>query len=458
MITPVRKRFLQGFGANVYGQLIVAVIQLVGVPVLLYAWGAQLYGEWLILFAIPSYLSLTDLGFSQSAANDMCARMVRGDQAGALAVFQSLLVLVFCVAAAGIVIVSAVLWLLPSGIWLHFSVLGNEQVRWVLWLLALEVFVRLTEGTSEAGFRAGGELGFHGVLYMTTGFAQCAGVWIVALLGYGPVMAAAIYLVVRCFATALVAAVMLRRHPWLRYGSTQAHMNELFRLMKPALANVSQPFAQALNIQGMVLVVGAVLGPLAVVVFATLRTLTRLALQGVRSVNYSMEPELAFAWGAQNKALLRKLYIYSVGYSFWLDLCVAVTLYFLGEWIVTFWTHGKVAVDKRLFDWLLLSTVVSAFWYGGFILRRALNRHLRAALCYLIASLVSVGVAAALMHITGRLADAGLALLLTDAIMTVYILTSTNRLVDVSFPQLVFEIFDLRALVRPLLAIFGHAR
>ncbi|THD09540.1 hypothetical protein [Metallibacterium scheffleri] len=73
----VTRRILHGLGANAYGQLVAVVIQLAGVPILLHAWGTQLYGEWLILAAIPTYLLMADLGFSQSAGNDMTARSVR---------------------------------------------------------------------------------------------------------------------------------------------------------------------------------------------------------------------------------------------------------------------------------------------------------------------------------------------------------------------------------------------
>ena len=73
----IRSRLVKGFGANIYGQVVTAVVQLVGVPIFLWAWGTELYGEWLILFAIPSYLSMSDLGFSLSAANDMTARGCR---------------------------------------------------------------------------------------------------------------------------------------------------------------------------------------------------------------------------------------------------------------------------------------------------------------------------------------------------------------------------------------------
>lgn len=454
----IKRRFLKGFGANLYGQLVVALIQLVGVPILLYAWGAQLYGEWLILFAIPSYLSLTDLGFAQSAANDMCAQVVRGKRAEALAVFQSLLVLVFGVAAVGIVIVSAVLWFLPLGHWLHFAAMTDGAARWVLWLLAAEILVRLTDGSSHAGFRAGGEYGFHFAIYYTTLMVQYAGIWCAALLGYGPVTAATVYLLVRVAAGASVPVLLLRRHPWLRYGVAHARLAELRRLLKPALANISLPLAQAVNIQGMVLVVGAVLGPLAVVVFATLRTLTRLALQGVLTISNALEPEMAFAWGARDKPLLRRLYIYGLGYSFWLSLAATVALYFLGGWVLVIWTHDKVAMNAPLFSWMLLSCVASAFWYSGLILRKAANMHLRAASWYVGASFGSVALAAILLNFTGKLADAGLALLLTDALMTIYILGTTKRLIDLSVPRLLAQMLDLRALLQPVLAGLSHVR
>ncbi len=55
----VTRRILHGLGANAYGQLVVIIIQLAGVPILLHAWGAQLYGDWLILAGHP-HLSVDD--------------------------------------------------------------------------------------------------------------------------------------------------------------------------------------------------------------------------------------------------------------------------------------------------------------------------------------------------------------------------------------------------------------
>jgi len=422
------RRLLKGFGANIYGQAVVIVIQLAGVQILLRYWHVQLYGEWLILFAIPAYLSVTDLGFSLSAANDMTARVARGDRAGALTVFQSLTALVLLLAAGGMVLAGAAAAFLPLGTWLHLSSLSTRDVRWVLWLLAAEVLVKLTEGISHAGFRATGDFALHVAIYYSTLFAQHASIWLLAAVGLGPVAAAAAFFIIRAVVTPAVALLLVRRHRWLYFSFERARFAVLRALLRPAMANTGVPLAQALNVQGMVLVVGAVLGPLAVVTFSTLRTLTRLALQLVLTVSHAAEPELAAAFGSGNRTLLKALYQHAVRAAFWLSLAAAITLALTGRWILQLWTRGKVTMDPELFRWLLASAVASVLWYGSLTLLKAANRHLRAAVVYASSAGAAVVVAAVLLKATGNLAGAGMSLLVMDSMMATYTLRAAGRL------------------------------
>jgi O-antigen/teichoic acid export membrane protein len=407
---------------------VVIAIQLAGVPILLRHWHAELYGEWLILFAIPAYLSMTDLGFSQSAGNDMTARVARGDKAGAITVFQSLGALVFVLALAGLVLVATAAVLLPLGSWMHFSNLTTHEVRWVLWFLGAEVLIKLTDGVNHAGFRATGDYALHVAIYYSVLFAQHASIWLLAALGFGPVAAAAAFFIIRVLATPADVVILVRRHPWLRFGFGQARVAQLRALVRPALANTGLPLALALNVQGMVLLVGATLGPIAVVTFSTLRTLTRFALQLVSTVSNAAEPELASAYGRGDEVLLRTLYQHALRAGFWLALVAAIGLALTGSWIINFWTHGKVTMDPRLFHWLLVSAVASALWYGSLTLLKAANRHLRAAVIYAASAGAALALAAVLLRATGNLASAGMSLLLTDAVMAAYTLRAAGRL------------------------------
>jgi O-antigen/teichoic acid export membrane protein len=428
----VIRRLLKGFSANVYSQGITIVVQLIGVPILLHAWGAQVYGEWLILFAVSAYLSGTDLGFSQTAANDMTQSVSRGNYAEALSVFQSSAAIVSCAFSGGLIFVTALLFGVPLRFWPQLSTMSVNEMRLVLWFLAAEGLVRLGNGISSAGFRAASEYSLHVYLSSTWRLLQFVAIWIVALSGGGPVVAAASFFGVYTLATPTVAALLIRRHPWLRFGFAHVQRSELRRLFKPALANVSMPVAQALNIQGMVLVVGIVLGPLAVVTFSTLRTLTRLALQIVLAVSHAAEPELAAAYGAGNQALMQSIFLHALRAGLWLAFVAAAGLALFGSFILQVWTHNKVLMDERLFYWLLASAVATTLWYSGFIILKAANRHLRAAFLYSLSAAAAVVVAAALLALTNHLADAGFSLLMMDGMMSIYILSAASRIVGMS--------------------------
>jgi len=458
MANLISRRILRGFGANLYGQAVVIVIQLAGVPILLHYWGVDLYGEWLILFAIPAYLSITDLGFSQSAGNDMTSRVARGDTEGALAVFQSLSVLVYSTALVALGATSVLVFTLPLNEWLNLSYLAKDEAGWTLWFLVAAVLAQLPDGVTHAGFRANGDYALHRVFYFTIMATQYAALWLLAALGHGPVVAAAAFAAVRCLATPAAAVLLVRRHRVIRFGLAQARLRELRHLVRPAMANVAMPLAQAINIQGMVLVVGATLGPAAVVVFSTLRTLTRLAVRTLLSVSQALEPEMATAWGAGNKVLLQRLYTRGMAASLWLALGITLTLYVLGNWILLAWTQGRVAMDATLFGWLLASAVASVLWYSGLNVLKAANRHLRAAFWYVLSSLAAIMLGALLIHWTGNLANAGLALVIMDTLMASYLLVLASRMVDISIPELLIKLVDPRPVFLYFLRRLPHVR
>ncbi|MHB8405657.1 MAG: lipopolysaccharide biosynthesis protein [Gammaproteobacteria bacterium] len=406
------------------------IIQLAGVPVLLHYWGAQLYGEWLILFAIPAYLSMTDLGFSQSAANDMTAQVARGNRKEALAVFQSLGALVFSVTGIALLLVTVLMISLPLGNWLHFDAMSTTEVRWVLWLLAAEICVRLVEGVNHAGFRSNGDYALHVLINSTCLLVQSAGVWLAALVGLGPLGAAAAWFGVRVLVTPGSAWLLTKRHRWLRFGFARAQVRELRRLAKPSLANLGMPLAQALNIQGMVLVVAAVFGPLAVVTFSTLRTLTRIVVQGIGTLSHAVEPEFAAAYGRADFQLFRRLFLRMLRSQIALALVCAIILFFVGDKLLAVWTHGRVAMNVALLHWLLLSAVASVLWHGGVTALKAANRHVRASAWFVASAALAVMLAWILMRWTGRLADAGLALLVLDTLMASHVLRASWRLIS----------------------------
>ena len=428
MNSSVMKRIVTGFTANVYGQTVNIFTQLFGVPILLYFWGANLYGEWLILSALPVFLSMSDFGLTSSAGNDMTQLVARGDLNTALIVFQSTAIFTVSCSLIGLALVIVFLNYTSASNLLPIQILTSRETSWVIGFLASEVILTTHQGCLNAGFRSCGEYAFYTMVDNSNRLIQNVLLWLCASLGGGPVEGAAAMLLIRLISTPLIAILLVRKHSWIFIGISNVRFSELKRLFRPAFANLALSIAISLHIQGIRVVVGAVLGAGSVVIFTTLRTLTRLVLQICMTIGHASEPEMAAAFGKSDVHLLRKLYIRSTQLTFIIAFGLTAILFLTGQWILKFWTHGKVLMDYSLFGWLVSGTILSTFWYNSMIVLKAANHHVKAAIFFMIMAALAVASAYFVASRTGCLSNIGIVLLLMEVIVSLCVIPNAIRI------------------------------
>ncbi len=142
---------LAGSGANAFGQAITIGIQLFSLPLFLHYWDAATYGAWLILSAIPSYLSMADVGMVTAAGNKMTIAIGQRDREQANRVFQS--ALLFMLIVCGLIAVLV----LPTALWMPLpGITATPDYRVALAFLSGGVLIALFSGLTEAIFKATG--------------------------------------------------------------------------------------------------------------------------------------------------------------------------------------------------------------------------------------------------------------------------------------------------------------
>jgi hypothetical protein len=145
---------LHGVAANAVWNVYIAILQVISVPALVAAWGVDGYGVWVMLATIPTYLALSDFGFSQAATADMAMQIARGERESANATFQSLWTLLLVI--GGVMIATTVTTLVglnyvpaaPSWITSHTGVLA---------VLAVYAVIGQASRALLAGFQASGK-------------------------------------------------------------------------------------------------------------------------------------------------------------------------------------------------------------------------------------------------------------------------------------------------------------
>jgi O-antigen/teichoic acid export membrane protein len=196
-------------------------------------------------------------------------------------------------------------------------------------------------------------------------------------------------------------------------------------------------------------VIGALLGPIAVVSFSTLRTLSRLNLQLVKIVKNALWPELSRAFGAGDISLARRLHRHACQASLGLSVMGGLLLWIFGPFIYRIWIRHDVAFDATCFHILLLVVVTNSLWDTSAVIPMSINGHCRIAVNYAVAAIVSLGLAWVLIPHFGTV-GAAVALLATDAWMTGLVLRTTLRQVHDSSREFLSSLGAIPVLRQPL--------
>jgi len=438
----LRRRIGRGLGATALGYGFNLIAQLVSVPLFLKFWGVQLYGEWLVLSTVPGYFAMSDIGFSSVASNEMTMSVAEGDYEGALTTFQSTWIFITGLTLFFLAMGVAIVWLLPVERWINLTQMSHSDAAAVITLLLLYVTVDLQGTLLAAGFRCVG-LYADGTFWGTV-FRFIELVALLTAVGFNasPRVAAFVYLCFRIGAQCAYRVILKRRAPWIVYGVSHARASVVWRLARPAFAFMSFPAGNALRLQGMVTLVSVLLGPVAVVTFTAVRTVSNAARQLIGIINRTLWPELSMAFGARQLLLARRLHGYACQACVWIGIAVVLVLGATGQRLITIWTRGAVNPDLMFLSLMLLSGVVSALWYTSSVVPMAINRHERMAIYILLGNASSLALAPLFSSFWG-LRGIALALLLADVAMTIVVLRTSLALLEerlVSFAACFFRI------------------
>lgn len=428
-----KRRLALGFASSSVGRMAGTAIQLIQVPVFFHFWDTRVYGEWLIVNAVPSYLAFSNIGFGSVAGNEMTMLEAAGDREAALRVFQSCWWLIACVCGSVALLLGPVLYFVPVATLLNVHSISPADTRWIVFYLGLSVLLGQLEQLLQSAYTSVGRYPYGSFIKSMISLAAFAAMMVPVALGHGPRTAALVFAIANSLGTLLLCVLVRRDIPWIEYGWAHASFSEIRRLTPSALAFMGFPIGNAMNLQGALMAVGYALGPVDVAIFATARTVSRVALQMVQMVNTTFWPELSMAYGAKNIPLVRTLHRRSCQMALIVAAVVITAMMTLGPWFLNHWTGGRVPPSRDLLSILLAGVGLFALWSTSSTLMAATNQHQRLAAIYLAATSLTCVACYFLAQWKG-LYGAAAGLLLSELAMNAYVLPASLRIAHDTFP------------------------
>lgn len=417
---PLLHRLLTGFGANAYGQAITIASQLALIPIFLSHWSEEKYGIWLMISAIPAYLSIADAGITSSAGNTITILKAKGRHIAAANLFsQSLSIVIILVSLVSTACVVGVLVILFT------TSIDGEVLLATLLLIELSLLTILS-GTLDIAFRSHTQYSLGTFLLNTARLIELALCATSIILGYDFIGVAAFMLGGRALFLLISLRICKARFPELKWNLVSPSKFRAKLVLKPGLAFLAFPFGNAISIQGMTLVIGATFGTSFLVIFSTYRTLTRASLQAITMISRTLWPEISRLHGEGRTDAVRKLTHRGTLILSLVSISVALILYLTGSDILRYWTHGKVPFDAATFLLLSIATALTGIWQLRMVALMAINAHIIIGRYFLATSVAAITLVPAMSPLLGKPA-AGTSLILFELVFGAVCFIEFNR-------------------------------
>ena len=388
----MRDRILRSFGADALGQALNICIRILLVPLFLKAWGAEGYGEWLILTAIIGWFNLGDFGAQLYFINRMTAEWARGR----LEIFQALL-------STGLVFLISISIILFTGTWLclhtfpivrqlgiHY--IASDAIGFIILVVAFKFLFSLPFGLLLGVYRAIGSQAtsvMFGNLVLLLQFIASA----FCLLFSGDMRILALAEVIPFL---LVCPIVIwdlnRRLPNNINLSLFRRMSKNIFLdsMSPSIQFLGIQLSAALLTQGVVVVIGKTLGPIEVSIFSACRIIANVVSRMMSMISHAAWPEITKLQGLGEHTQLGKLFNIVLKLTLLIGVFYLVGTIEFGEVLFGLWLNNGLPYDFWLMYVLVCHVLATAFWTWGGNILMATNQHREFSLLQIPVNFVSL--------------------------------------------------------------------
>ena len=282
----LKKRLVNNGLASILSKGVRVLEQLFLVPFFIAAWGAAYYGEWITLTIIPSVMAFSNLGFGSAAANSLVLTYASGNKQKAANICKTGFYIITIMVLIAIVLGAIAIYVLDIFHVFDKSLIDSQDAILAVSILIIARLLNFYDQLIESFYRAAQRAALSiNLLTIRAALNLAAGLFVL-LLEYG-IVAFAI--------SQLIVTVLFSILYWLK-GRSVLGLYKNYTGTKDAvilkgittkgLSYLMLPVWQIIYFQGTTFVVRIVLGPEAVAIFNTARTLSR----SLNQLLYLVEP------------------------------------------------------------------------------------------------------------------------------------------------------------------------
>ncbi len=437
--SPIRKNV----GANIFGVVIQFISQIALVPLFLRFWNVDLYSDWIVISALSSFFTMTDLGLGSVTANQFVMAFSQQDTSKCNKLLTNNIIMTVTIAIA--VMLGCYLFVNVFNIVdvLKINVLSRHSANYVFLMQILLIFIGMIGMIWDAVFRAVSWNYKAAFISNIARLLECIVIIVSLCLHFSIELMVTLYILPKsivCIYKWLYSKKIFK----YKFNCSYYDWCELKKIFIPSVSFMAFPIGNAIVLQGMTLVVNRFFGPSAVVSFNTTRTMCNFLKTLLTTIQQAVWPEYTIAYAQGNIDRMRILHRKVFSLTTIAAIFISIFLMLFGKYIYNIWTQGDVQFDSALMFAFLLVLLMNNLWESSSVSLMATNKHTRIGIMYVVLAFVSLLLAMCLGYFLDTLPLMVLSLLLIHIPLSYYAIKQAINMTHDSIRGLLSSFYNYK--------------
>ena len=425
------KRLKFGVTENIFDKIITILFRFIEPILFINFLGVSYYGEWLIIFTIPAYLLISDIGYVVIGINkiNMLIEKKKFNEANSIAnktfstlfIFNIIFSLIFFV----------VFYTLNDLGVFNLTLISKNEFLNCLLIFIIFIFFSQLNGFLQRllacieYYHLEIRLGYIYRIFEITAFAAAM------YLGFKATGIAMSLLIVNIFFVFINYFFLKSK---TKLFSLKYDFDFIFikKNLQKGLFSMAFPVGNAIKNQATLMIVGSIIGPVAVVITSMYLTISRIILIYTNLSDGVMKIELAKMYASKKLEKLKTMFTINLLLTFSISTILLLFLIIFGELILKFWIGENIPYVNNVFNTFAIYSLMSCLFISSSNIQHSINKFIKISKLFIFFNLIYIII---LVYLTNEYGLFGVAIsfLITEFFLFISALLITMDIIKINF-------------------------
>ncbi len=439
----ILNRILKGVSENVVDRFINVIIKFIEPIIFLNLATIEIYGTWLVIFSLPAYIMISDLGFSTVGQNQINMNVKLNKFNLAQKNFLNTLNLSIILNVVFSLLFFIILKeFFDNGFLKLESVKSNEFYKIAIFLI-IYTFVHQLNGLFVSIYAAQNKYYFKIRLGYLSKIVETFLIFYCLYNNYSFETILMYFLIGKILFFIFIIFDITKSYNWIKF-QFKLEKNYIKDNLSHALAYLLFPITNALKYQSTNLIINSILGPKYVAFLSIYLTLARVIINLTSITDGIIKIELAKLWVSKQLKNLGKIFIFNIQVTLFASIVIILILSFSNQLIFNFWIGKDFSVNQNLFLILLISALFQSLFFSSVTLLTSTNNFKKITFYNFINAVIFILSLYIFININSNLLVVAILFLISDIIIFYNALDFSSKMVNENLKNNFLKILSIK--------------